>query len=44
VLLGLPGAGPEALFVGIMGGIIVMLTLFVFSSRVWMSDPGKRQP
>ena len=45
VLLGLPDAGPQALFAAVIGAIVVVLAVsFVYSYRVRTPDPGKRQP
>ncbi len=46
VLLGPLREGPEALFVAIVGAIVVLLAVMpsVHPYRVWKSDPGKCQP
>lgn len=44
VLLGLVRPAPDALVAVIIGGIVVMLVfVFVYSYRVWKTDPARRQ-
>jgi uncharacterized membrane protein len=43
LVLGLIGAAPQWLVIGIVGGVVVMLVgVFAYSYRVWKLDPDKR--
>ena len=43
IALGILGAGPEVLLVALVGGLIALLiVIFVYSYRVWQTDPTRR--
>jgi len=44
IVVGLLRPAPEVMFVVLIGGIVLMLVVvFVYSYRVWKTDPAKHQ-